>query len=97
MDSGIDIAATAEAVEQTAMLERMRLDMTTWHEIRGFAPQMPADAMAAWQVRVARIEAGAALLKILAEPAIAAQLGGLDPRIIIHAGVVVPSGPLWPT
>lgn len=93
------MGAKVAAVEQTAMLERMRLELTQWHEIRGFAPQMPAEALAAWQVRVANLEAAAAFLRILAEPAIAARLGELDPRLIVKTvGVVMPSlGPVWPT
>lgn len=99
METGVDINAKVLALEQTAMLERVRMDMTIWHEIRGFSDKMPAEAMAAWQVRIAHLESAAAFLKILAEPAIAGRLFELDPRLIVKTvGVVVPTvGPLWPT
>lgn len=102
MEMAIAFAAAAAAAEDSALHEQMRLDMTLWHAMRGMCDPVPPEAVAAWRRRLVNLQLNAALMRLLAEPALAAGIRARDPRlneIALRLEAVAATGPpgmLWP-
>lgn len=100
MESAFTTAAAA--AEDAALHDQMRLDLTQWHAVRGMCDAPPAEAVAAWRRRVVSLQLAAALMRLMAEPALAAGIRARDPRLDAIAlrleavAATGPLGPLWP-
>ncbi len=99
----IAFTTAAAAAEDAALHEQMRLDLTQWHAVRGLCDPPPPEAVAAWRRRVVSLQLAAALMRLMAEPALAAGIRERDPRLDEIAGrleAVAATGPpgrlLWP-
>lgn len=98
----IAFATAAAAAEDAALHGQMRLDLTRWHALRGMCEPPPAEAVVAWRRSVVSLQLAGALLRLLAEPALAAGIRARDPRLDAIAArleavaATGPLGPLWP-
>lgn len=77
----IPFSLAAAAVRELAMYERHRIDLTTWHALRGMIAPPPDTEFAAWRARLAAVEEGGKVLVILAEHELAAR--ALDRRLTL--------------
>lgn len=98
----IAFSTAAAAAEDAALHEQMRLDLTQWHAVRGLCEYPPKDAVAAWRRRVVSLQLAASLMRLMAEPELAAGIRARDPRLDAIAArleavaATGPLGPLWP-
>lgn len=98
----IAFTTAAAAAEDTALHDQIRLDLTQWHAVRGMCEPVPADVVAAWRRRVVSLQLAGALMRLMAEPALAAGIRAKDPRLDAIAArleavaATGPLGPLWP-
>lgn len=77
----ICFSRVASAVEETALTEQMRLDLTRLNSLRGMAVIPPDHIMTGWRERVVMLQLGASLFRTMSEPALAAGIRDRDPRL----------------